>query len=298
MPAFNSERYIASAIRSILNQTYKNIELIVYDDGSSDGTRKVIEGFSDLRMVKIFVDTNLGVVAARNHMLDIARGEYIALMDSDDLAHVERLERQLAAILKNKLDICGTSQFVLNQLTGEIKRSHDKFQDADLRALLTIYCPLCNSTIMGKADIFKKMRYDESFLTSEDYYLWARIAASGYCFGNLRERLITYRVYPEQATALYPLKFRESTELVQARYLELLGLSSGWRPRPLPIFERLPIALCLIKKIKNQFPGMSFSVGCEIYSRFQRKGGLMRSLLRRVERFILVSTVFISPNFF
>ena len=70
MPAYNSELYIAQAIDSILNQTYQNIELLIFDDGSSDGTRKIIESYSDPRVVKILSDQNFGVVHARNVMID------------------------------------------------------------------------------------------------------------------------------------------------------------------------------------------------------------------------------------
>ena len=79
MPAYNSELYIAEAIQSILNQTYQNIELIIFDDGSSDQTRQVIQGFTDLRIIKILSDQNYGVVRARNEMIDRASGKYIAL---------------------------------------------------------------------------------------------------------------------------------------------------------------------------------------------------------------------------
>jgi glycosyltransferase involved in cell wall biosynthesis len=85
MPAFNSELYIAEAIESILNQTYRNIQLFIFDDGSTDNTRAVIEEYDDPRIVKILSDKNFGVVHARNEMIDIADGKYIALMDADDV---------------------------------------------------------------------------------------------------------------------------------------------------------------------------------------------------------------------
>ena len=74
MPAYNSELYIAEAIQSILNQTYQNFELIIFDDGSSDKTRQVIEGFTDPRIVTVLSDQNFGVVRARNEMIDRASG--------------------------------------------------------------------------------------------------------------------------------------------------------------------------------------------------------------------------------
>ena len=95
MPAYNSELYIAQAIDSILDQTHSNLELLIFDDGSSDDTRKVIESYSDLRVIKVLSDQNYGVVRARNELIDRANGKYIALMDADDIAEPTRLQKQL-----------------------------------------------------------------------------------------------------------------------------------------------------------------------------------------------------------
>ena len=148
MPAYNSELYIAEAIKSILNQSYQNIELIIFDDGSSDNTRQVVESFSDPRIVKILSDQNYGVVRARNEMIDKAQGQYIALMDADDIADRSRLEKQLASLESGESDLCGSAQWVLDEATGKRKKSKDKFTDADLRSLLSVYCGLCNSSVI------------------------------------------------------------------------------------------------------------------------------------------------------
>ena len=114
MPAYNSERFIGEAIDSILNQSYTNFELIIFDDGSSDGTRKVIESYNDSRIVKVLSDKNYGVVKARNEMIDRAKGKYIALMDADDIADPTRLETQIEVLEAGDCDICGSAQWVLD----------------------------------------------------------------------------------------------------------------------------------------------------------------------------------------
>ena len=225
MPAYNSELYIAEAIQSILNQTYRNIELIIFDDGSPDKTRQVIKDFIDPRIIKIFSDQNCGVVRARNEMIDRAGGKYIALMDADDISDPTRLEKQIDILEAGECDLCGSAQWVLDEGSGRIKKSKDKFSDADLRALLSVYCSLCNSAMTGKAEIFKRFKYDTSILTSEDYYLWVQMAAAGFRFLNLSERLITYRRYPAQTSSVHLDKFKLTTIKVQKKYLELLGIS-------------------------------------------------------------------------
>ncbi|BDT78368.1 glycosyltransferase family 2 protein [Polynucleobacter yangtzensis] len=281
MPAYNSELYIAEAIESILNQSYQNIELIIFDDGSSDNTRQVIQSFDDPRIVKILSDQNYGVVRARNDMIDRASGQYIALMDADDIADRTRLEKQLRSLEAGECDLCGSAQWVLDEASGKIKKSKDKFTDADLRSLLSVYCGLCNSAMMGKAEIFKRFKYDTTILTSEDYYLWVVMAAAGYRFLNLKERLITYRRYPAQTSSVHLDKFRITTIEVQKKYLELLGISLDFYPRQLPWTKRVSVGAGLLRALNQRFKGISLQANCEIYARFQfRRNGLWTPLTR------------------
>jgi len=287
MPAYNSELYIAQAIDSILNQTYQNIELLIFDDGSSDGTRKIIESYSDPRVVKILSDQNFGVVHARNVMIDKAAGRYIALMDADDIADLSRLEKQLYSLEHSECDLCGSAQWVLDESTGKIKKSKDKFTDSDLRGLLSVYCGLCNSAMMGRAEIFKRFKYDTSILTSEDYYLWVQMAAAGFRFLNLKERLITYRRYPAQTSSVHLDKFRVTTIEVQKKYLDLLGISSDFYPRQLSWTKRLHLGAGLLHGLNAKFPNLSFRANSEIYARFQYRRNGIFTPLTRLERLLL-----------
>ena len=287
MPAYNSELYIAEAIQSILNQTYQNTELIIFDDGSSDKTRQVIEDFTDPRIIKMLSDQNYGVVRARNEMIDRASGKYIALMDADDIADPARLEKQINILESEQCDICGSAQWVLDEGTGLIKKSKDKFSDPDLRALLSVYCGLCNSAMTGKAEIFKRFKYDTSILTSEDYYLWVQMAAAGFRFLNLPERLITYRRYPAQTSSVHLEKFKITTIEVQKKYLELLGISQNYYPRHLPFKQRLVDGLGLLRELNRRFSGISLKANAEIYARFQyRKNGIYTPFTR-LERLLV-----------
>ena len=287
MPAYNSELYIAEAIESILSQSYQNIELIIFDDGSQDKTREVIESFTDPRIVKMLSDQNYGVVRARNEMIVKAQGQYIALMDADDIADRFRLEKQLRALQAGECDLCGSAQWVLDEASGKIKKSKDQYSDADLRALLSVYCGLCNSAMIGKAKIFKHFKYDTTILTSEDYYLWVQMAAAGYRFLNLQERLITYRRYPAQTSSVHLDKFKLTTIEVQKKYLELLGISLEFYPRPLPWDQRISLGTGLLRALNKQFPGVSLKANAQIYARFQYRRGGIWTPLTRLERLIV-----------
>ncbi len=286
MPAFNSELYIAEAIESILNQSHDNIELIIFDDGSTDRTRVVIEQYQDPRIVRMLSDQNYGVVRARNEMIDRASGQYIALMDADDIADPTRIEKQLKSIERGDCDICGSAQWVLDESTQQVKKSKDKFTDADLRSLLAVYCGLCNSAMMGKAEIFKRFKYDTSILTSEDYYLWVQMAAAGYRFLNLKERLITYRRYPSQTSSVHLEKFKITTIEVQKKYLELLGISGNFYPRQLPFLLRIKDGIGLLRALNQRFKGISLKANLEIYARFQYRRNGIYTPFTRLERLV------------
>jgi len=287
MPAFNSELYIAEAIESILNQTYKNIQLFIFDDGSTDNTRAVIEEYDDPRIVKILSDKNFGVVHARNEMIDIADGKYIALMDADDVSSIDRIAKQVDFLELGQADLCGSAQWNLNQKTQEIKPSKDKYLDSDLRALLTIYCTLCNSTITARAEIFKKFKYDGRIPIAEDYYLWTRIAAEGIRFHNLKDRLLIYRQYSEQSSSKHAEKFISSTLDIRRRYLELLGIPPHLEPRKIPYPKRVKIAINFMRELKLRFPKISFLALTEIYSRFQTPARGYRKIFIKLERYLI-----------
>jgi glycosyltransferase involved in cell wall biosynthesis len=287
MPAYNSELYIAEAINSILQQSYQQIELIIFDDGSTDQTRQIIQSFADPRIVKMLSDQNYGVVRARNDMIDKASGQYIALMDADDIADPLRLEKQLHSLEAGECDVCGSAQWVLDESTGKLKKSKDIFSDPDLRSLLSVYCGLCNSAMMGKAEIFKRFKYDTSILTSEDYYLWVQMAAAGYRFINLKERLITYRRYPAQTSSVHIDKFRVTTIEVQKKYLDLLGISAKLYPQQLPWPKRMKIGMGLLEALNKKFPGVSLRANMQIYARFQFRRNGFWTPLTRLERLFM-----------
>jgi glycosyltransferase involved in cell wall biosynthesis len=288
MPAYNAEKYIQEAIDSILNQSYSNLELLIYDDGSSDSTRKIINSYSDERIKKIFADKNSGVVVARNHCIDLAQGKYIALMDADDIASHDRFTKQLAFLEADGCDVCGSEHWNLNQLTGALKPSKDRHTDADLRALLAVYCTMCNSTVMARAELMKRYKYDVSIPVAEDYYLWVQLAAAGYRFANLGERLVTYRQYPEQSSTKHIEKFKVATTEIMGRYLQKLGIPLALLPAKTSLPERISKVWHFLTLLNKKIPGISFAANCELYARFQHKKPRIWSPLRKIERWVIV----------
>ena len=109
LPNHNSEKYLGEAIKSILGQTFKDFELIIIDDQSTDDSRNVVESFTDRRIKLISTPRNLGRAGADNYAIQFAEGEYIAKMDSDDISMPRRFEKQVSYLNENpRINILGT----------------------------------------------------------------------------------------------------------------------------------------------------------------------------------------------
>lgn len=288
MPAFNSERYIAEAIESVLSQTYSNFELVIFDDGSTDRTREIIDRFTDSRIVRLYSDKNQGLIAARNNIAQVAKGKYLALLDADDRALPERFEIQVNYLENHDVDICGADHWTLNQDGGEIKPSKQRYTDADIRALLTICSPLCNPAIMGKTEIFKKYPYIKSYLHAEDYCLWTEIALAGYRFGNIKRKLIVYRLHATQTSVNYLEVAKNAFYQSQSRYIKQLGI--GFHPKAMGFIERLKAAIGFMLEINQIIPNISIGANCELYARFQFRGNGVLTPFTRLER-LTVATI-------
>lgn len=289
MPAFNSERYIAEAIESVLAQTYINYELIIVDDGSTDGTREVINRYEDSRIIKIFSEENQGLIATRNKIASIARGKYLALLDADDRAFPDRLQLQVDFLESDAADICGADHWTLNQESGIMKSSKQRHSNADVNALLAVCSPLCNPAVMGRLEIFKAFPYKSTYKHAEDYCLWTEIALAGYRFANIKKKLIIYRLHSTQTSINHLQAARNVFSQAQARYLETRGISNEYFPRPLPFFERLKLGVEFMVRMNKSIPHVSIGANCELYARFQFRGNGIWTPFTRLERLLVAS---------
>lgn len=287
MPAYNAENYICEAINSILRQSFYQFELIVLNDGSSDGTAECINLFTDPRIVKINLPKNIGLVGARNKLVSIARGKYIALMDSDDVAMPNRLKSQVAFLETGFADICGGEYYSKNEQKGKIKPSKQKYSDADIKALLAICSPLCNPSVMGRAELFKDFPYKPGRDSAEDYALWVDLALSGYRFANLRQKLITYRIHQKQTSQVQNSTTNRVFDQSRAKYLDGLGFASGIYPKSMGWANRMMVAIPFMLKLNQKIGGVSIMANYQIYARFQYRGNGMFTPLTRLERLIV-----------
>jgi glycosyltransferase involved in cell wall biosynthesis len=203
MAAFNAEPFIVPAVLSVLSQTYPILELIVVNDGSTDGTLERLKAIAatDPRM-RIISQVNQGFSAARNAALGEARGDWIAVADADDIQFPNRLALQLAAVERNPaVTVCGGGIETWDGGTGVAHSEVLPATDAEIRGRMPFESPLFDPTVIYRASLLPKSRvaYDGSFRMAADYDLWSRWASRAQ-FLNLRDIVTRYRRHPQQVT--------------------------------------------------------------------------------------------------
>ena len=194
MPAYNCEKYVVEAINSVLAQTYRKWELLVLDDGSKDNTLHIIEEFSqkDSRIKALPNRKNIGVSATRNRGIELASGDWIAFLDSDDMWESEKLEKQFKIVEKEAAEFLFTGSSYINE-EGEpykgIFEVPEKITYKKLRNQNVISC----SSVLVRKKYFEhiKMEKDEMH---EDYAVWLRILKLGITAFGVNEPLLIYRI--------------------------------------------------------------------------------------------------------
>jgi glycosyltransferase involved in cell wall biosynthesis len=201
MPAYNAEKYIAEAIDSILGQTFGDFEFIILNDCSKDRTEEIILSYKDERIVYLKNEQNMGVAATLNKGLEVAKGEYIARMDADDISMPERFEKQVAYLDNNpQTVVCGSAIMPFSEEGNQPVRqfAHDP---AKAKVEL-LYAPcVAHPVVMIRADVLRKnqITYYLDLEGSEDFGLWWELAKHGDIV-SLPWCLLHYRVHLKQAS--------------------------------------------------------------------------------------------------
>ena len=209
MANYNGERFLASAIVSLLEQSYRDFEIVVVDDGSTDSSPAILRAFvsQDPRVKGFFLPRNRGFASALNYGLLQVRGEYIARMDSDDLCHPDRLAKQVAYLKKHP------EIFMLGCRSNDIDEQGAKLLSQDFpfyrgrvfleRCIKKGFYPLLHPSLMVRRFCLEELNgYREIFPVGEDLDLYARMQDRyGAVFENLPEQLYSYRRYRQSLTA-------------------------------------------------------------------------------------------------
>lgn len=175
IPVYNAERFLPQAIESVLGQTYRNLEVILVDDCSQDTSREIMKRYADKdqRIRLLFNEINQGVAKTRNAGIQAAVGEYIALLDSDDVWEYDKLERQLALMQKEEADIIYCSLDFIDEDGRTIKHPFIVPQTTDYQKML-VKCVFTCSTIFVRSDLLKQHPFKANYY-HEDFLLWMEL---------------------------------------------------------------------------------------------------------------------------
>lgn len=195
MPAYNCEKYISESINSVLEQTYKNYELIIIEDGSKDQTVDIITDFlkKDNKIKLIKNKVNKGVSYSRNIGINYSSGEWVAFLDSDDMWTSDKLEKQMMYVSKNKnVEFLYTGSSFINENSEPYSWIMEVPQKVKYKDLLKQNIISCSSVLIKKVYLTKyKMEYDSMH---EDYVLWLKILKNETDACGINEPLLIYRI--------------------------------------------------------------------------------------------------------
>ena len=225
MSAYNAEKYIAEAVKSILCQIFRDFEFIIINDGSTDNTSSIIKKIKDDRIVFIDDKTNLGLVSRLNHGFSIAKGEYIARMDADDLSFSERFQMQVSFMkLYPRTGLLGTAAWKINADSGEKLGEWDMPVSHKLckRFLISGLNPFIHTSVMiRKSAIPDGVQYEEKHIYAEDFGLWCEL--SKYTrMANLKHPLIKYRWHENSISKLHEREQQISTDKARQNFVNYL----------------------------------------------------------------------------
>ncbi|NTV50370.1 MAG: glycosyltransferase [Geobacteraceae bacterium] len=217
MPVYNGERYLREAIESILNQTFPDFEFLIINDGSTDHSVEIIASYNDPRIKLIHNEINLGLISTLNRGIDLAKGEYIARMDCDDVSLPERLEKQVTYLDENSAcTVIAANVIFLDEqgISRGIWEDDAKTHTyEEIRNFLPKANCIAHPSIMIREETLKKYRYNPLQNASEDYDLWLRLCVDGVKIEKITEPLLKYRIHPLSITSKSNLNFPELKQI-------------------------------------------------------------------------------------
>lgn len=193
IPVYNAEKYISKAIESVLEQSYKNIEIVLVDDCSSDGSGKIINSYlNKYKNINYFVfKRNCGVAAARNKAIELSKGRFIAFLDSDDEWYPNKIEKQLELMKYKNSAICYTAIEMIDENDRLIKGKRNVLEQVNYKILLK-NTMLATSSIVIDRLLIGDLRMENRRI-GEDYATWLKLLRNGTIASGINDALVKYR---------------------------------------------------------------------------------------------------------
>jgi glycosyltransferase involved in cell wall biosynthesis len=232
LPCYNSESHLKHALESILEQDHKNLEVICVNDGSTDGTLKILESYreNDNRIVIVNNPGNLGLIESLNRSFSHIRGDYFARMDADDYCPPNRISMQLEFLQKNSwCELVSTSYYYFRrdgkrlEYVPPIATLHNA-----LKFISIFSTPLTHASVLGKSSLVKsgKYHYDKDFPHSEDFELFSRMVWQDVAMTNIKDPLYWVRLSSGSVSAIYNhVQIKTHSHITRRNLKDFLGVT-------------------------------------------------------------------------
>lgn len=232
LPVFNEEPdFLKLSIESILKQTYDKIELIIIDDSTTSVCDDILQKhfYHDRRIQHVKTEARLGLTGSLNFGCSLAKGDYIARMDSDDIALANRIEKQVFILETDKsISVVGSDIILIDNYGDVVGNRRYPTENRKIIKMMHFVNPIAHPTVMFRKEIFESLGgYDEDFTNAEDLELWLRWSNKKVVFSNIPECLLKYRTSTDQrhnSHWLFNLKARIKNLSRKAILLRIGGL--------------------------------------------------------------------------
>jgi len=230
VPVYNKENYLKESINSLLNQAYPYIEILIYDDSSTDDSIKIIESFKDNRIFLYKGSLNKGVRYGRDFLLKKAKGEFISFFDADDICHKNKYIVILNKFKKNQnIDIIGSRVKYVDSKGKKLFKpfTFESFTHEDIKANLFFCNTISTSTVVFKKEVSSEINFQKfEHINSEDYFTWIQLSEN-YNFINIPNKLVTYRETDHGMMANTKNSYPKSINYIHSYLFNILNLTSS-----------------------------------------------------------------------
>lgn len=241
MPVYNAQQYVAESVESILAQTFRDFEFIIIDDGSTDASLKMLEAYAAKdKRIRLTSRPNKGLTPTLNEMLSQAKGEFIAIIENDDVAVPERLARQVEFLRREPDVVCVSGAHELIDEKGRllthlaIPEHNDEIQ----RLALAGHGSICHpGAMIRRASLIQIGGYNETMRMAHDLDLWLRLGEVG-ALANLKDTVVKYRLRTDSISGQNPIEQRREAREACERAWQRRGIeghfeaTEPWRPGP------------------------------------------------------------------
>ncbi len=224
MPVYNSAPFLKEAIESILTQSFIDFEFVILNDGSTDNSKEIVLSYNDLRIIFYDGKVNVGLANIRNKGIDISKGKYLAIMDSDDIATPDRLQKQFNYLENNKnIAVCGGFFTTFGNENSVLNFNWVTQTDPEMVKINLLFDgAICQPTVMIRSNILKEtgLKYESHFDPAEDYKLWVSLSKNN-LVANIPDLVLKYRLSDKQIS-------NTKNQIQRARKFEVIKEQLKW----------------------------------------------------------------------